>query len=216
MKTLKKAFLSVLAAAILCCTCSLPMQAAGSVSYQGGAEKFIFAPGSKYSPTDLFENFKDVMPGDQLKQSILIKNDGKDNVKIQVYMRSLGAQTDSEAFLSEMHLSIRQKGTSNLFSASADQAAQLSDWVCLGTVYAGGKIDLEVTLDVPDTMENHFQDAVGYLDWEFKVEELPMEASDPKAPQTGDNSHTGLYVVLICMSASGIAAILMLKKQKQQ
>lgn len=212
MKILKKVVLSLLAAALLC----LPSMAAGSVRYQGGAEKFIFTPGSKYSPTDLFENFKDVMPGDQLKQSILIKNDGKENIKIQVYMRSLGAKKDSEAFLSEMHLSVKQKGSSDLFSASADQTAQLSDWVCLGTVYAGGEIDLEVILDVPDTMDNDFQNAVGYLDWEFKVEELPMEPGDPKAPQTGDNSHIGLYVVLICMSASGIAAILMIKKQKQQ
>ena len=130
-------------------------------------------------------------------------------------MRSLGAEKGSEEFLSKLHLRIEQNGDSALFDAPASESAQLSDWVCLGTVYSGGKIDLYVTLDVPITLENHFQDAVGYLDWQFRVEELPVSPDDPKAPQTGDITGVVLFFLVISVSSAAFTAIVAFRRRRK-
>ena len=211
-----KRFCLILLSLLLALNLSLTVLAAGSVTFDGNAQEFIFLPGSDHSPTDLFTDFKDVMPGDSITQSIEIRNDVSNNVKIKGYMRSLGAQEDTDDFLSQMKLTVRQKDDSDLFAAPADETAQLTDWVYLGTVYSGGEITLDVTLEVPITMGNDYQHEVGYIDWEFKVEELPVEPSDPEPPKTGDTSDIFLYMGLLVISLTALVVLLFAGKRRKQ
>lgn len=193
--------------------------ASGKVTYQGPAGSFIFETGSLHSPTDLFENFKGVMPGDTLTQKITVKNDASDKVKVKIYLRSLGAWEESEKFLSQLHLTVKKSPDNEMgymFDAAADETAGLTDWVCLGTLYSGGTVDLDVLLTVPTSLDNEFQKQIGYLDWQFMVEEFPVEDGDPKPPQTGDDSRIEIYFALATLCLLAIVILLILGKRKKE
>ncbi len=215
MKRIIQRIFVLLAALVLLMSMPVNTFASGTVTYDGEAKKFIFEPGSEYSLTDLFTDFKGVMPGESIIQKVYIKNDVSNNVKIKLYMRSLGAQDGSEDFLSKLNLKVSQDGDSDLFDAPADQTAQLTEWVYLGTFYSGAEVDLNVTLDVPTELGNEYQDAVGYLDWQFKVEELPIEPDDPKPPQTGDTSNLQLYMALAVVSGFFLILVFFKPRRKQ-
>ena len=216
MKSFIKKTVLLLAALALTLSFSATVFAEGTVTYEEGANKFSFAPGSSYSPTDLFSDFKGVMPGDSITQQIVIKNDVKNNVKIKLYLKSLGAHDGSKEFLSQMNLKVSQDGTSNLFDAPSDQTAGLTEWVYLGTIYSGGEIKLNVTLDVPANMGNEFKNAVGLINWQFKAEELPIEPTDPKAPITGEDSNIEIWllVCIISLAVIVLSSVLMNKSTK--
>lgn len=209
----------------------------GQVIYSQGAEKFIFLPGSEASPTDLFPDFKDVMPGDTISQKILVKNDSSNDCRVRIYMRALGAHEDSAEFLSQLHLTVTKETDTTLFDAPADQTARLTDWVYLGTLQAGGECELTAALEVPVTLDNQFKQLVGYLDWEFAVEELPDEENpdegnpdeenpdegvpgedkEAERPGTGDDSQPLLWAVLV--GGSLIVVIILLiggRKKKDE
>lgn len=211
---MKKLF-SILLCLLVVMSMATTAFAAGNVTYEGESQKFIFEPGSDYSPTDLFTDFKGVMPGDSITQTVTINNKASNEVKVKIYMRALGAQEDTDEFLSQMTLTVTQKTDTILFDAPADQTAQLTDWVCLGTFYSGAKVDLDVALNVPIEMGNEFQSQIGYLDWEFKVEEYPIEKGDPESPKTGDTSNIMLYTGLMAVSLVAVVALVLLAKKRR-
>lgn len=214
-----KKILSLIVVLILVLSAVLPVLAEnGKVTYDGNAQEFIFGLGSEYSPSDLFPNFKGVMPGDSLTQDITVKNDASKKVKVKIYLRSLGAHEDSADFLSKLNLRVEKSGNNEMaymFDAAANETAQLNDWVCLGTLYSGGEVNLNVILDVPVELGNEYSDQVGFLDWEFKVEEFPVEDDDPKPPQTGDNSNIFILIIVAFLAVAALILLLWLKKRQK-
>ncbi len=204
---MKKIFVLLLIMALLSSSV-LPAYAAGTVTYDGDAKKFIYSSKSESSPTDIFSDLKNVMPGDKLTQKITVRNDAELDVKVNIYVRALGPHAGSEEFLSQMHMTVAKSSDNEMaymFDAAADQTDGMTDWVLLGMLYSGGEVNLDVTLEVPITMGDEFQDAVGYLDWQFKVEAFPTEPDDPEPPQTGDD---GGIILWGCVGAVAATIVL--------
>ena len=194
-----KKVLAVLLICALALTLPLPVYAEdGFVTYDGDSREFIFDPGTEHSPTDLFPDFKDVMPGDVLTQKITVKNDASQNVKVKIYLRSLGAQEGSEEFLSQLNLKVKLSDDNEMaymFDAAANETAQLTQWVYLGELYSGGEVN---------------------LNWEFKVEEFPVDSDDPKPPATGDDTRLELWVAMMAGSLALMFIILFLLWRKRE
>ena len=215
-----KRWIAALMACLLVFGCAVTASAdGGNVIYSGTTQDFVFQPGSDYSLTDLFPDFKGVMPGDTLTQTVTVRNAQSRHVKVEIYIRSLGAHGDSKAFLSQLGLRVQKSGSNTMaymFDAYASETAQLSDWVCLGMLYSGGEVNLDVILEVPTTLDNKFQNAVGYLDWEFMAIEYPVEPSDPEPPKTGDDRNPIAVAVLMGASAVTVIVILLILRKKRR
>ena len=235
----------VLALMLLCSTAVSFATGSSSVTYKGKAKEFIFQPGSDYSVTDLFTNFKGVMPGDTLTQQINVRNEASKKVNVKIYIRALGpdelennngeeivSADDSADFLKEMKLTVETDSDKKLFDAPADQTAGLTDWVCLGTFRSGADVDLNVDLEVPITMGNDYQERIGALDWQFMAEEFPLDPDDPSTPTdpsdpNGPNdpddpnkTKTGddsnmLVYGLIALAALGGAAVVIVTRRRK-
>ena len=190
---MKKRLFTLLMVLALCLSLAPAAMADSSVTYKGQAEG--------------------VMPGDTLTQKIDVRNAADEKVNVKIYMRALGAKSGSEEFLSQMTLNVKAMDGAELFDAPADQTAQLSDWVCLGTFKSGANTTLDVSLNVPITMGDDFQQAIGYLDWEFMVEEFPVDDTNPK---TGDETPIALYVTVCAVSAAAIIVLLLTRRKKEE
>ena len=76
---------------------------------------------------------------------------------------------------------------------------------------------LDAVLNVPVELDNKFQNSIGYLDWEFKIEEFPIDEGDPQPPKTGDNYNLGLWITLmICSFCMIIILLIWRKKDKKE
>lgn len=196
---------------LLVCSAIPAAAVESSVTYEGKADQFVFSSDGTENPTNLFPEFTNVIPGDQLSQSILVKNEASKKVKVKVYLRSQGSDEQSQAFLSQLDMTVRKGTDTILYEGPADETGKLGDWTYLGTIYSGGEVQLDILLDVPASLESDFQSKTGKITWEFRVEERPVSSSDPGSPKTGDASMVYVYTVVMLLC---ILALLLLLRRK--
>ena len=199
--------------------------AESKVTYEGGAEKFVFLPGSEYTETDLFENFKGVMPGDVITQEITVRNNYTKAEKVNIYLRAVVhdeqgnplseevARTEDlvsmQDFLSQLTMTVKQ-GDKVLFSASPDELDGLKENVLLGTFPGKSYTKLVVELSVPIELGNEYANRVGEVDWVFTAEEVT------KTIQTGDDSDLILWAALMTLSLVTAAGVILPLKRKNK
>lgn len=182
--------------------------AASSVTYEGGAEKFVFLPGSEHSDSDMFENFKGVLPGDVLTQKIAVKNDTDGQVRIYLRAESKGMQDKN--FLSQLSMTVDCRDK-EIFDAAPSETAQLTKNTLLGTFKSKGSTELTVTLTVPATMGNEHMGRVGVVPWTFVVEEIPEDDT----PDTGDWFQTNVWIGLAAALAATIVLLLFVQRKRR-
>lgn len=192
---------SLLLALVMILSLSVTAFAAdSSITFKGAQEGFDFQPGSQYTATDLFDSFKDVMPGDKLTETIQIKNEASDCDYIKLYMRAVvhdengnpltysetfentdgkdqanvdGQRDETVATMQDFlsQLTMRiYNGDELIYEASPDEAGALVNNVLLGTLSKGESLNLKVELDVPIELGNEYANRVGEVDWVFLAE----------------------------------------------
>ena len=221
MKHSLKIISAFLLSFVMLLTLSLPAFAAdSSITYHGKGKVTEVAPGSDYTSTDLFDNFKDVMPGDKLTESITIKNKASSCDYIKLYMKAEvhdekgNPLTYSEAFentdgkdqanidgqrdetVATMQDFLSQltmriyNGNQLIYNASPDEAGALVNNVLLGKLKKNESTNLKVELDVPIEMGNEYANRVGEVDWVFLFE----EHNNPSAPDEPEEPEVYPYI----------------------
>ena len=234
---MRKVFSLLVAVALVFSLTTPALAAAGSITFVDNGTNFQCEVNSDYTSTDLFDNFKDVMPGDHLEETVTIRNGSRKYDYIKVYMRAVphdeeqNPLTYSESFEAEdgkdqagveglrdetvatmtdflSQLSMRIYNNGKLiYEASPDEMDGLSQNVYLGTLTRRRSTDLKLELDVPIELGNEYANRVGEVDWVFYVE-------GHDNPKTGDTNNLTLPLVSMLVSGAALLFILTGKRRK--
>lgn len=197
--------LILLLTAALTCTGAL----AASANYAGGAEEFVFLPGSSSSDTDLFESFKGVMPGDVISQTIRVQNDS--GRRVRIYLRADPVTSEDADFLNRLRMTVTA-GSKEIFDAPAGAQDGLSENRLLGAFRQSGGTDLTVTLEVPLDLGNEYMGRFGTIPWVFLAEEVPADDT----PDTGDWFRPAMWCGAAALIALGVALILLARRRRKE
>jgi hypothetical protein len=180
--------------------------AAASVTYEGGAEKFVFLPGGESSETSLFPGFLDLLPGDEIEQKIRVKNTSGKSVRL--YLRVGSVDSADADFLNSLSMRV-QAASGEIFDAPAGQREGLSANTLLGTLRDGGSTNLTVKLTVPAALGNAYMEKRGTVPWTFVAEEV----EDMDEPETGDRFDVALWLFAAGVAAAALAVLLLTRNK---
>ena len=160
------------------------------------AESWISYDGTnfEFSSEDPFEDFKLVMPGDEVVQEIIIKNYW--NKSINLFIRPHISDEESKFLLSQLTLRTLNNPDINLLEEN--------DWINLGEFFPGDN-KLSLVLSVPSNLGNAYAGKVGYFEWGCNPEDAHKAGPSDEIvaipiKKTGDTANLKLWIILIIVS----------------
>lgn len=151
---------------------------------------------------DLFQNFKGVLPGDTLSQTITVAADRGNDHSFYIYLYARECTTVGDAehpaasgassvvsaadFLDYLNITVDAAGK-DLGDGTHLGTGTGKSGVLLGTFDAGESLALTVDLEVDLQMGNDFQKAAAYIDWVFYAEQVPVPDDDDDDGGNDDN-----------------------------
>lgn len=194
------------------------------VTFENKAEEFIVLPEDK----DLFTNFKNVMPGDNLDQEIIIENSEANDFTIRMNFKLHSIDEEYTDFLEKLILRLTIDDYV-IFEDLIVNTLNLEEYILLYELDPGESVKLIATLMVPIELNNEYQSELGQLDWTFMVEEIEKESpvkdcepddlvpiiKPPKEVITGLLENSYLYIIT-GVTASILVILLLNKKFKKR
>lgn len=202
-----------------------------SVEFSGKAHKLIAVP------DDFFTNLESAMPGDILKDSVMIANTTAGNAEIFFRTDTDGRSEEQLKMLRNIPFEIRQNNKI-LYKGTLD-AEELAKPRSLGVFKSGQKGSLEFVLTIPEEWDNDYALKKTDVTWIFAVSEEEKASSDSqkntdgssasggdakekdtqtqrKYPvKTGDDSELLLLIVLLLGSGATVLTIRIVKGGKE-
>lgn len=205
------------------------------VEFQGYEKGFSFVPTDEdsyiVSVQDLFYNFKDLLPGETVSQTITITN--SHNQETEIFLRAEDIeQSLSPEQVELVHRLLREHATivvvddtgrviydgpiwGNLDGDGSNPHTMKND-ISLGKFLPGQMKNLTVQLQLPPELGNEYQGLLGLVRWVWSAQGEDTTETPVLPPQTGDNENLMLYVTLTIGSAVGIIFLLAFGRRQQR
>lgn len=200
---------------------------ASSVTFEGKSQGFALDGHNQLTATDLFGNFKNLMPGDSVSETITIQNVARDCDYIKLYIRAVphgsgnglsgevaeieDSVASMQDFLSQLYMEVYQ-GSSRIYSGSPDELDGFRDNVYLGRYKKNQGTTLTVTLNVPADLDNEYAFRAGEVDWVFTVE---CYDESGKLIQTGQNNWPIAVLLALGVVVMAAGVVMISRKRKR-
>lgn len=166
--------------ALLTALLLMPVFASGegdsNVTYKGGAEHFIVLPEDK----DLFQNFKDMMPGETREQIIEVRNEYSGPLAFYLHAEEAPNEEQNGVYLIDiLDFTLFQDGKQLYQGKLRGSVPGMSEDILLGKLKKGESVKLIATLTAPGAeMDNRYQLTRAAVKWVFTVEDLSTGGMD--------------------------------------
>lgn len=161
---------------VLCLLLSQPLMATAadtSVTYNGSKNGFTV------TNDDLFDNFKNLMPGDSVSQNIEVINGATDSSYIKVYLQAVAPDPEDVemvGFLEQLTMTVYADEV-EIFDDAPSQTGDLDEMTYLYKLSKGESQNLEVCLEIPLSLSNEFAQSMASVTWTFHVAAFSSSSS---------------------------------------